>query len=75
MKVRAVYEWDIDPAAYVDAGIEAEVYFDGELLAEDLETVANWATGYCDPEDHLPRWARDAMRVTKQMVEVVTDDA
>jgi hypothetical protein len=75
MKVRAVIEWEIDPVAYVAAGIESETYVEGELPPEDLETVANWATGYCDAEDHLPRWARDAMCVTKQTIEVVTDDA
>jgi hypothetical protein len=74
MKVRAIYEWEIDPEAYVAAAIEAEVHVEGELNPGDLETVANWAIGYTDAEDHLPRWARDAMRVTKQTVEVVTDD-
>jgi len=71
MRVRAVIEWEIDPAAYVAAGIEADVYFDGELLSTDLDDVANWAVGYCDAEDHLPRWARDSMRVVSQTIEVV----
>lgn len=73
MKVRAIYEWEIDPEAYVAAGIEAEVYFDGELPPGDLETVANWAVGYTDAEDHLPRWARDSMRVIKQEIKIADE--
>jgi hypothetical protein len=71
MRVRATYEWDIDPAAYIAAGIEAEWYETGDLDPADLTTVAHLATGYTDPDEHLPRWARDAMRVVSQTVEVI----
>jgi hypothetical protein len=73
MKVRAIYEWEIDPEAYVAAAIEAEVYGEGELDPGDLETVANWATGYTDAEDRLPRWARSSVKVLKQEIKIADE--
>jgi hypothetical protein len=73
MRVRAIYEWEIDPDAYVAAGIVAEYFPEGDDTARDydLDEIAGVATGYCDAEDLLPRWARDSVRVISQVVEVV----
>jgi len=71
MRVRAVYEWEIDPAKWVTAGIEAEWYAEGDTDLTNLESVAYAATGYTDPDDNMPCWARDSMRVVSQIIEVV----
>jgi hypothetical protein len=71
MRVRAIYEWEIDPDAYVAAGIVAEWYSEDDIDPRDLDAVAECVTGYTDPEDHLPCWARESVRVISQVVEVV----
>jgi hypothetical protein len=71
MRVQVVILIEIDPAAYVAAGIEADHYVPGELDPADHDAVAYAATGYFDAEDHLPRWARNSMRVITQATEIV----
>lgn len=71
IRVRVVAEFEIDPEAYVAAGIEAEWFETGDLDPADYGSVAQWATGYLAADDKLPRWARDAMRVTNESVEVL----
>lgn len=70
MRVRVTTEFEIDPVEWIAAAEDAEYLAKGEIDPTDLELVANYATGYCDAEDHLPRWARDAMRVTAVLTEV-----
>lgn len=63
MRVQVVILIEIDPAAYVAAGIEADHYAPGELDPTDHDAVAYAATGYFDAEDYIPHWARNSMRV------------
>lgn len=70
IKVRVTAEFEIDPAAWLAAAVEAEHLEPGELAAGDPKLVAEYATGYIAAEDHLPRWARDAVTVVRESVEV-----
>lgn len=70
-RVRVVVELEIDPADYVNAGIEAEHYAADEIDPTDHEAVAFYAVGYFDAEDHMPRWARGTIRVISQTTEVI----
>jgi hypothetical protein len=73
MKVRAIYEWEIDPEAYVAAAINEEWAQPGELDPANLEAIAEHATGYTDPEDNMYRWVRSAMRVVSSEIKIADD--
>ena len=71
MIVRSVIEWEIDPVKWVAAAAEARGIYDDEISPEDPTAVVLYATGYADAEDHLPRWARDSLRVVSQTTKIV----
>jgi hypothetical protein len=73
MKVRTVIEWDIDPVAWVAAAANEREIYDDEIRPTDLETIALRATGYCDAENYLPRWARSSIQVIKQEIKIADD--
>lgn len=70
IKVRVTAEFEIDTAAWLAAAVEAEHLQPGELDAGDPQLIAEYATGYMAAADHLPRWARDAVTVVRESVEV-----
>ena len=71
IRVRVTADFEIDPEAWVAAGIEAEHLTEGEVDPADYISVAWTATSHMAAEDHLPRWARDSVMVTHESVEVV----
>jgi hypothetical protein len=73
MKVRAVIEWDIDPSKWVAAAANEREIYDDEIDLADHETIAIRATEYCNAEDFLPRWARDAVRVVSGEIKIADD--
>ena len=71
IRVRVTAEFEIDPAAWVAAAVEAEHLVAGELHPGYRQLVAEYATGYTAAEDNMPRWARDAMTVVSESTEVI----
>jgi len=65
LRVTATVVWEIDTDAYLAVAEESEALADGqaEQMRADDAYLADVATGYADADDHLPRWARDTMRV------------
>lgn len=70
IRVRVTAEFEIDTAAWHAAAVEAEHLQPGELDTDDNQLIAEYATGYMAAEDHLPRWARDAMTVVSESTEI-----
>lgn len=71
IRVRYVAELEIDPDAWYDAALEEEWIAPGDVDSTDHAEIAEEALGYLSAADHLPRWARDAMSVTSEHIEVV----
>jgi hypothetical protein len=65
IRVTTTTVWNIDTEAYINAALEADALTEGEAreMRADLDHLGEVATGYSDAKDHLPRWARDTMRV------------
>ena len=74
-RVRVITEWEIDIPGCVQAAIEADgvvgADVPGTITDDEANMVAYEAVGYCDAEDRLPRWARDAMRVTRHSIQII----
>ena len=74
-RVRVITEWEIDIPKYVQAGIEAGWLVGTDepdpITDEEANMVTYEAVEYCDAEDRLPRWARDAMRVTRHSIQII----
>lgn len=69
-RVHVATVFEIDTDRWQSAAVEAEYLDSDDVLTATTHEIVHHAIGYCDAEDHLPRWARDAMRVTSTTVEV-----
>lgn len=70
IRVRYIAELEIDPDAWYDAALEEEWIQPGEVDPSDHAEIAEHALSYLGAADYLPRWARDAMECTGEVIKV-----